>query len=285
MPTKKRNIFGAPAASRRETALTRYDDALYAARLRWRRSFGSGSRRELETRAAAVVEPERNDAREALIVEVEREHVARYGLRRLAAELEDERERDAAVAGDRALVSYERKWARRLAKLQRLHAARWCLAGLSDSELRDELTLRLIGSLRSPSADRTRYERAGKEWGLVLFTDERRALRRNFRLNVVLAEPPVACDRAPTIEERLLEHEHGALLTRAEAQAESTLSRPQQRWYAAMRGAANAGAFFEASGKLNLAAVSRACGRTRSSATRAFHELETAFTRELEKLR
>jgi hypothetical protein len=263
--------------------LTRHDDVLSAACRRWCRSFGAGSRRELETRARAALELADEDA-EALVAELEQEHVGRYGARRLAAELDDERERDAAVADDRALVLYERKWARRLAKLQRRHAARWCLAGLSAAELRDELTLRLIGALRSAHVDRARYERAGKEWGLVLFTHERRALRRNFRLNVVLAEPPLAFGLGATQEERLLEHEHATLLARAEASAESTLTRPQQRWYAAMRDAANAGGFFETSGKLNLAAVSRARGRNRSSATRAFHELETVFARELEKL-
>jgi hypothetical protein len=265
-----------------------FDHLLDAATGLWQKSYGSGSRLELRARFASTLELGSSSVAptdvELLRLRIEQEHLAHFGARRLSAELEDEQERDAALAGDRALVAYERKWAKRLVGLQRVHPRRWCLPGLSDAELRDELTLRLIDGLRGPREELARYERAGKEWGLVLLSSERRRLRRDFRLNVVLAEPPLVFDRALTGEEHLLEGEHDALLARAREQAECALSRPQRSWYAAMLLTAQAGAFFEASGRLNLSEVSRTCGKNRSSATRAFEELKRVFTQELEKL-
>jgi hypothetical protein len=67
--------------------------------------------------------------------------------------------------------------------------------------------------------------------------------------------------------------------------AEETLSRPQRTWLAAMKLSANAGAFFESSGNFNLAAASRVLTKDRSSAHRAFGELQSHFGQELEKLR
>jgi hypothetical protein len=61
--------------------------------------------------------------------------------------------------------------------------------------------------------------------------------------------------------------------------AEASLSKPQRQWYAAMRMAANAGSFFEASGDLNLSAAARVLDKNRSSAQRAFAEIRTAFAR------
>jgi len=47
---------------------------------------------------------------------------------------------------------------------------------------------------------------------------------------------------------------------------------------------ARSGAFFESSGKPNLAAAARLTGKDRSSAKRAFEELSRHFSRELAKL-
>jgi hypothetical protein len=51
-----------------------------------------------------------------------------------------------------------------------------------------------------------------------------------------------------------------------------------------MKMTANAGAFFESSGELNLAAVSRVLDKDRSSAHRAFEEISHRFCRELDAL-
>jgi hypothetical protein len=254
----------------------------------WASSFGTGSRRELRDRYARALEDatEGNEAGArfpVLRARVEEEHRAAYGTKELAAELEEERARDAAVGGGAALVAYERKWSRRLLKLQRAHPSRWRVQGLSDEELRDELTLRLIDAV-STKRELASHHRSGKEWGLVFMAQQLRELRRSFRLRVVLADLSPALDRALTGEESLIAQQSASARALATERAESALTRPQRRWLAAMKMTANAGAFFESSGKLNLAAVSRMLDKDRSSAQRAFGELRDHFIRELEKV-
>jgi predicted Zn-dependent protease with MMP-like domain len=57
----------------------------------------------------------------------------------LAAELSDRRERDAATTDDRALVAYEAKWQRRLARLQRSFP--------DDDELQEEIRITVLHEL------------------------------------------------------------------------------------------------------------------------------------------
>ncbi len=201
-----------------------------------------------------------------------------------AAEL-DARERDAAVTDAAALVRYERKWALRLAKLQLAHPGRWRVPGLSDEELRDELTLRLLEALRTQPDGGAEVEAPPeKEWGLAFLELELRRLRAKFKLKIVLEDPVFAFERGPDEEARMLEQESARLYALAGESAERCLTRPQQRWLAALKMSARSGAFFEASGKPNLAAASRLLDKNRSSALRAFEELSRRFTRELEKL-
>lgn len=162
-------------------------------------------------------------------------------------------------------------WDHAIARMQRRHPARWAVRGWSPEEVRDALTLALVEQPREEPLDvvRARLEE----------------LRRANRLDVRVAEIPDAPARLPsraTEEERLIEAEARDLRAAARARAEASLTRPQRRWYAAMRMAASAGAFFEASDALNLSAAARLLDRNRSSATRAYEELQTAFRRELE---
>ncbi len=241
----------------------------------WALSFGTGSRLELRERLARLGD----------LGLAEREHRDAYTAHALAAELADERERDAAVTSDLALVAYERKWARRLVRLQRAHPARWTVPGFSDDELCAELTLRLIDTLRTKAAELGASDhRAGKEWGLLFLAQQRRALRASFRLKIVLEDPTPVRDRTPNEEERLLMAEAMGLRELARDRVEMSLTRPQRRWLSALKLSANAGAFFESSGEPNLAAASRLLGKHRSSAQRAFGELRERFTRELRNL-
>jgi len=264
--------------------------ALREAEQSWASSFGAGSRRELGEAFACVLASvpcaDFCDAATlaALRRGVEFAHRARYGVSALCRELDDERERDAARSSDRALVAYEQKWTRRLIRLARAHPSRWHVPGLSDEEVRAELTLRLIEALRSPPPTWGFRERAGVEWGQLVLAQQRRSLRRSFRLNVVLLEPPQHLAPAASGEERLIEEQSARAFGLARERAEGALSRSQRRWFAAMRLTANAGGFFDASGRLNLAAVSRQLERNRSSAQRAFGELQAHFKRELRKL-
>lgn len=203
---------------------------------------------------------------------------------------DDERERDLAVTDDEALVAYERKWARRIEKLQRAHPARWYVPGYSDEELRDELTLRLIDAVRTKPGEWACHARPGEPWGFSFVVAQLRALRRGRKLRVVLTDHAAALDRAdrfaraPSEEERLIAEESARALGLARERAESGLTRPQRRWLEAMRSTADAGAFFAASGELNLAAASRVLAKNRSSAQRAFAELQDRFKRERRKL-
>lgn len=247
---------------------------------RWAASYGSAS--FLALSAALAPCPTEANARA-----IEAAHRARYGERRLTAEREDEAARDAAAVDDAALVAYEQKWTKRLRALQRRFPARWSAPGLSAEELRDELALRLVEAVRTRPEERTRHARAGKEWGLVFLVHARRSVAAAFRLNVVLAEPEGAPDfgRGPrSAEELLLEEEDARGFVAARERAERGLSLPQRRWLSAMKLSANAGAFFEASGRLNLAAAARLLDKNRSSATRAWDELAEHFRRERRKL-
>jgi hypothetical protein len=261
--------------------------ALTDAAAHWSRLYGTGSRLELCAAYAREIDRACKAGGEAfaqLCARVEREHQAKYGLRRLTAEADDERERDAAVEGDAALIAYDRKWARRLAKLQRAHPSRWRLPGLSDEELRDALTLRLIDAVRTRSEELSKHHRPGKEWGLLFLARQRRIMRSSFRLQVVLTDPSPVFDRTLDEEERLIADQTLSAMALARQRAEARLTRPQRRWLAAMKMMANAGAFFESSGRLNLSAVSRMLDKNRSSAQRAFEELQHRFVRELQRL-
>jgi hypothetical protein len=267
-------------STRRTNADSRREEAQAA----WASRYGAGSRRELGDRLARALEAA-GDADHAVVrARVEREHQAAYGAASLAAEAADERARDAAVTDDAALVAYEQKWSRSLARLQRSHPGRWRLPGLSDDELRDELTLRLIEAVRTRHEERARHQRAGKEWGLLFLEHQRRQLRQAFRLKIVHGEISSVPERALDEEQSLLARESATVVGLARERGERSLTRPQRRWLAAMRLTADAGAFFAASGKLNLAAVSRRLEKNRSSANRAFEELRRHFTRELRRL-
>jgi hypothetical protein len=203
-----------------------------------------------------------------------------------AAALLDQRERDLARCDDGALVGYQRKWEKRLARLQRSRPRHWSVGGLSPEEVRDALTLRLIELIRGDVDAWSRYERPGKEWGLCVMQSHLGVLRTAFRLHATptdfQAEVAVP-DRALGFEEQCLEYEAGLCRDLARQSAEADLSLPQRRWWAAMKLAARGGQFFAASAELNLSSVSRVLGKNRSSAVRAYRELQERFLRERER--
>jgi hypothetical protein len=207
----------------------------------------------------------------------------------LNAELEDERARDAAMSDDAALVRYVGGWTRRVVKLQQAHPARWHVHGLSPEEVRDALSLALLELLRSPGEVQARYRRAGREWGLSVILQALRELRKRFRVRTTVmdlgAEPldvPLV-ERTPSHEERWLELETQARREFAQRSAEQRLSNPQRRWLHALRLAAEQSDFFRSSAALNLSAASRVLGKNRSSAQRAYRELQTRFQEELDR--
>jgi hypothetical protein len=197
----------------------------------------------------------------------------------------DERERDLAAKDDAALVVYQRKWERKLARLQRAHPQRWRVPGLSDEEVRDALTLRLIEAIREPGGDPV-LPRPGREWGLCVAEAHLAQLRRSFRLGATPTDfaRTTLPGRSPSQEERWLELEHADCRAQAEQRARAQLSLPQRRWFDALKIAAHDGEFFERSDRLNLSAASRQLGMNRSSASRAYEALQGCFQRELERL-
>jgi hypothetical protein len=200
-------------------------------------------------------------------------------------ELGDRAQRDLARLDDFALVQYEAKWQRKLRRLQRRFPERWRVAGLSDEEVRDILTLRLIEAVRQASPEELALARPGREWGLLIVQREQRALRRAFKLPSI----PVDFSQAPATlqvfdqEERLLAEESERLFLLAGQRAEQSLSRPQRRWLAALKLSARSDGFFQASAEPNLSAASRVLGKNRSSAQRAYRELQARFSRELSR--
>jgi hypothetical protein len=186
------------------------------------------------------------------------------------------------MSTDDALVTYLVGWQSSLARLQRAYPARWHVPGLSDEEVRDELTLALLEAVRrepqmAPPDHATAFRIVRRQLGL---------LRQRFRLGAT----PTDFDEAPLPqrelgeEARWLELEAEACRAEAAVAAKASLSVPQRRWFAAFKLAANGGAFFEASDEPNLSAASRVLGRHRSSAQRAYQELQTQFQRELRRV-
>lgn len=205
---------------------------------------------------------------------------------RSEVELSEDAERDAAVRDDLALVHYEAKWRRILRALQQAHPGRFRVPGLSQEEVRDLLTLRLIEVLRSDPGEFWRYQRPGRAWAMQCMQEHLRVLRKCFRLDAIPADLREVPLRAYTLdqEEQWLEREAEQGRAMAQQRAERALSRPQRQWLAALKLSANAGAFFQSSELPNLSAASRLLGKDRSSAQRAYQELRVRFGRELKRL-
>lgn len=267
----------------------RHRAALESARARWQQCFGMASRSDLEAALirSVVLDEGTADAHayELSGFELERQHVERYGWAALRAEHADDAERELARTDDRALVRYIAKWTRKFAYLQRTYAGRWSVPALSPDEVRDALGLRLWEALLGGAeADHT-YCRAGREWGLQVATHELRLLRRRFRVAAVSVDfwaAPVP-ERAPNQEQRWIECEAETCRALAHERALDRLTPAQESWLCAFEAAARAGDFFQASQALNLSAASRALGKNRSSALRAYRQLEHEFQRELER--
>jgi hypothetical protein len=207
------------------------------------------------------------------------------GGKALAAALSDLRERDAAAIDDVALVSYEAKWQRKLRRLQHVYPGRWRVPGLSDEEVRDILTLRLIEALRAGAFEAADHPCPEKEWGLLIVERELRVLRKSFRLGAISAdfdEAPVSIKESSQ-EEQWLELEANRRRALAQERAEESLSRPQRQWWSALKDSACAGSFFASSAEPNLSAASRLLGKNRSSAQRAYRELQNRFMAELKR--
>lgn len=214
-----------------------------------------------------------------------------------------------------SLVQYLKVWEHKVRKLQRRHPERWCVRGWSDEEVRDALTLHLFeavqfeavqgggnasfssadvpcgnGDARPDSDDVPRgnddAQPDSDDWALDLLARRVRELQRGSRLNVTvmdLSDAPLL-QREPSHEERYLEQEDDTRHATAAERARESLNQPQRRWLAAMQWTANRGDFFESSDRPNLSAASRVIGKNRSSAARAYKELQARFQEELERL-
>jgi hypothetical protein len=195
----------------------------------------------------------------------------------------DARERALAATGDVALVRYLEKWGEKLATLQRRYPERWRVPGWSIGEVRDALTLRLVEVVRGPVKVDSAF---GETEMLRLLKREVSAIRQRCRLGATPTDFSEASvlEREPNHEARYLELEDEARLRLAEQRARAQLNRPQRRWLAAMQWAAVCGEFFDSSDRLNLSAASRVLGKNRSSAQRAYRELQQQFQKERERL-
>jgi hypothetical protein len=283
-------------------------EALERAVARWSSRFGQASTAELQANAIAALTkltpasgiacaepaaPPPAASRQAIAAEAERScmqleraHEARFGRAALTAERDDDIARERAQSSDDALFSYQQKWERTLVRLQRAHPRRWRVAGLSDEEVRDALTLRLLELIVVPHEGEPSRGRPGKPWGLCVAQTELSALRRSFRLAATPtdfdAAPALEC--APNQEDRWLELEADQRRAVAGQRAQRHLNQPQRRWFAAMQHAAAEGEFFSSSDQLNLSAASRKLGKNRSSAQRAYRALQECFQRELGRI-
>lgn len=180
------------------------------------------------------------------------------------------------------LIAYLSAWARSLSRLQRAYPARWRVPGLSEEEVRDALTLRLLeaawGETAVPLPDRAT--------ALRMMREQLAALRKRFRLGATPTDFDEATlrDRSESEEARWLELEEDACRREAAAAAGTRLSKHQRRWLTAFELAANDGAFFASSDAPNLSAASRVMRRHRSSAQRAYQQLCAQFQHERRRI-
>jgi hypothetical protein len=191
--------------------------------------------------------------------------------------------RERALENDGYLLEYVQKWAAAVERLQRSRPAQWRVAGLSDEEVRDSITLRLLEILRLQPPGFRELGRPGMAWGLAVAKSELSALRARFRVRI---EPTdfahVALpSRAATQEEQWLEEESASCRTVAADRARRGLSRLQRRWLAALELSAQRGESFEHGARVNVSAASRALGRHRSSGQRIYQQLCVRYRREL----
>jgi hypothetical protein len=280
-------------------------ETLERAIARWSSRFGWASMAELKAKAIAMLatltptppisgaEPAESPPTaslqtivteaERLCMQLERAHEARFGRAALKAERDDDIALECAQSSGDALFAYQQKWERTLARLQRAHPRRWRVAGLSDEEVRDALTLRLLELIVVSAGGEHARGRPGKPWGLCVAQTELSALRRSFRLAATPtdfdATPALEC--GPNQEDRWLELEADQRRAVAGERAKRRLNQPQRTWLAAMQHAAAEGEFFASSDQLNLSAASRKLGKNRSSAQRAYRALQACFQREL----
>lgn len=266
----------------------RHQAVLACAGGRWRQCFGIASCAELEVRLAHALGDYERDAGEfeGQISAVERAHVERYGSAALSAEYADDAERELARQSAAALAEYVARWTRKFARLQRVYPARWCVPALSPEEVRDAFSLRIWELISGDRASERAHCRAGRAWGLGVALRELRSLRRRFKVAAVSVDfwaTPQA-ERAPNQEARLLDFEAETCRALAERQARGRLSPVQKRWLSALEAAARGGGFFRSSQALNLSAASRALGKNRSSALRAYRQLEDEFQRALDRI-
>jgi hypothetical protein len=194
----------------------------------------------------------------------------------------EERARLVIMSTDDALVTYLASWHRSLTRLQRAYPARWHVPGLSDEEVRDALTLKLLEVVRSEP----RAELPDRTAALRILRRQLATLKKSFRLGATPTDfnETSLPQREAGEEARWLELEADACRAEAAAAARARLSSPQRRWLAAFKLAANGGAFFGASDEPNLSAASRVIGRHRSSAQRAYQELQAQFQHERSRI-
>jgi hypothetical protein len=258
------------------------------ARTAWAKTFGPGSCVILCHRyaeALSKVDEKSLERAEELRFLIESDHRRQHGTAALAMELTEHLDRDAARTDDDALVAYQDKWNRRLLRLQRAHPQRWRVPGLSEVEVRDALTLRLIEAVKIEPMTLAKYQRAGKEWGLLVAQQHVRCLRKSFGLGAIVCDfnRVQLMQQAPSVEEFTLACEGEARRHRARHRAELTLTRQQSQWLGALKASANAGGFFQSTNEPNVSAASRMLGKHRSSALRAYRDLQLHFKTELNK--
>jgi hypothetical protein len=181
------------------------------------------------------------------------------------------------------LVAFWERWQRSLSRLQRAYPARWHVPGLSDEEVRDALLLRLLEAAREQAPPPAPAER---DWALGIVRRHLATLRKSFWLGATPTDfrGAVLSPREPDQEAKYLERERDVCRADAAASAKQQLSTPQRRWLAAFKMAAHGGQFFEASHEPNLSAASRVIGKHRSSAQRAYKELQQHFQRERRRI-
>lgn len=250
----------------------------------WSTRYGRGSVLALVAAATELDCPSESEAHAAKLRVLEQRHIERHGEHALYAEKSDELARDAGRASSPALVQYHTHWDARLRRMARRHPERFRAPGLSPEEVRDALTLALLHAVRNSDGD-GEFTLPGKEWGLLVMMAELRALRQRFRLEAESVDfrTLTLAKSEPSQEERWLEHETEVCHSESAAAAVKRLTTSERQWFATLRMAARQGQFFEASDRPNLSAASRILGKDRSSAHRAYREIQVRFQAELRR--
>jgi hypothetical protein len=201
----------------------------------------------------------------------------RYTRVALHRELRDEELRREALRGDANLAKYLHTGQLLMAQAQRAFPRRWYIPGMTEEDVRGELSIRLLEHVRSGRPWEP-YERVGRAATFVFCDRGRRSLKKRRQIYELTESGFTADDlvsHAPSPEDMASTASTAAYLRGVYEAAAQKMSKTQRTWFHRMR------ADVAWHGDLNEARVADQLERSRSAASRAKDAVRDVIAGEL----